>query len=385
MKPLSSRLSKIPESAISEMNDLARLTKAINLASGFPDFDPPEALIEAAVEALRGGYNQYATTAGVTTLRRAIAAKFTRFSGLEVDGDEEVTVTVGGSEAMFLVLAALCDPGDRVLIFSPFYENYAVDLHLLDAQPVYVNLAPPEFQIDRQALRREFERGAKAIIVCNPSNPSGKVFSEEELRYIGELVQEFDAYLITDEVYEHIVFPPHRHVYAAALPGMFERTITCSSLSKTYAITGWRLGTIIASDEITAKIRTLHDYITLGAAAPLQRAAITALNFPDEYYQNLTRQYGEMRDIFLGYLERSGIGYIPPQGTYFVLADISPFGFEDDWAFCRWLAKEIGVAAVPGSSFFAEPVRHLIRLNFAKRPETLHQAGERLLRLREKL
>lgn len=385
MKSLSARLSKIPESAISEMNDLARLTKAINLASGFPDFDPPEALIEAAVEALRSGYNQYATTAGVTSLRRAIAAKFTRFSGLEVDGDEEVTVTVGGSEAMFLVLAALCEPGDRVLIFSPFYENYAVDLHLLDAQPVYVNLAPPEFAIDRQALRREFERGAKAIIVCNPSNPSGKVFSEEELRFIAELVQEFDVYLVTDEVYEHIVFPPYRHVYAAALPGMFERTITCSSLSKTYAITGWRLGTIIASDEITAKIRTLHDYITLGAAAPLQRAAITALNFPDAYYQDLTRQYSEMRDIFLGYLERSGMGYIPPQGTYFVLADISPFGFEDDWAFCRWLAKEIGVAAVPGSSFFAEPIHHLIRLNFAKRPETLHQAGQRLLRLREKV
>ncbi len=385
MKSFSSRLLKIPESAISEMNELARLTKAINLASGYPDFDPPEALIEAAVDALRGGYNQYATTCGVTTLRRAIANKFSRFSGVEIDGDEEVTVTVGGTEAMFLVLATICNPGDRVLIFSPFYENYAVDLHLLDAQAVYFSLRPPDFQIDRAALRKEFECGVRAIIVCNPSNPSGKVFTEEELLTIGELAQEFDAYVITDEVYEHIVFPPHRHVYAAALPGMFDRTITCGSLSKTYAITGWRLGTIIANDEITAKVRILHDYVTLGAAAPLQRAAITALNFPDEYYHDLTRQYSEMRDIFLGYLDQSSIGYIPPQGTYFVLADISPFGFEDDWAFCRWLAKEIGVAAVPGSSFFAEPIRHLIRLNFAKRPETLHQAGQRLLRIKEKL
>ncbi|GAB4482143.1 MAG: aminotransferase class I/II-fold pyridoxal phosphate-dependent enzyme [Anaerolineales bacterium] len=385
MPSFSARLSKIPESAISEMNKVANLSKAINLASGYPDFDPPEALIEAAVSALRKGHNQYADTAGRRSLRHAIARKFSRFSGLEVSGDEHVTVTVGGSEAMFLVLAALCNPGDRVLIFSPFYENYAVDLHLLDAQPVYVHLRPPDFQIDRAALRREFEQGVKAIIVCNPANPSGKVFSEEELRFIGDLAQEFDAYVITDEVYEHIVFEPYRHIHAAALPGLFERTITCGSLSKTYAITGWRLGTVIASEEITRRIRLLHDYVTLGAPAPLQLAAVTALEFPDTYYAEIARQYTEMREIFLGYLEQSGFGFIPPQGTYFVLADISPFAAQDDWEFCYWLAKEVGVAAVPGSSFFAEPVKHLVRFNFAKRPETLHEAGQRLLTIQRRL
>ncbi|MCX8061340.1 MAG: aminotransferase class I/II-fold pyridoxal phosphate-dependent enzyme [Anaerolineales bacterium] len=379
MKKFSPRLNKIPESAISEMNNFARLCKAINLASGYPDFDPPQAIIEAAVSALRRGHNQYADTAGSGSLRRAIARKFSRFSGLEVNADDHVTVTVGGTEAMFLVLAVLCEPGDRVLIFSPFYENYAVGLHLLDAQPVYVHLRPPDFQIDRAALRSEFEKGAKAIIVCNPANPSGKVFSEEELRFIGSLAQEFDAYVITDEVYEHIIFPPNRHVYAAALPGMFERTITCGSLSKTYAITGWRLGTVIANEEITEKIRLVHDYITLGAPAPLQTAAITALELPDSYYEEIARQYTEMRDIFLDYLEKSGFKIIPPQGTYFVLADISPFGFDDDRQFCYWMAREVRVAAVPGSSFFAEPVNHLVRFNFAKRPETLHEAGRNLL------
>lgn len=381
MKKFSPRLNKIPESAISEMNNFARLCKAINLASGYPDFDPPEAIIEAAVSALRRGHNQYADTAGSGGLRRAIARKFSRFSGLEINGDDHVTVTVGGTEAMFLVLTVLCEPGDRVLIFSPFYENYAVGLHLLDAQPVFIHLRPPDFQIDRAALRSEFEKGVKAIIVCNPANPSGKVFTEEELLFIGSLAQEFDAYVITDEVYEHIVFPPHRHVYAAALPGMFERTITCSSLSKTYAITGWRLGTVIANEEITEKIRLVHDYITLGAPAPLQTAAITALELPDAYYEEIARQYAEMRDIFLSYLEKSGFRYIPPQGSYFVLADISPFGFEDDRQFCFWMAREVRVAAVPGSSFFAEPVHHLIRFNFAKRPETLHEAGRNLLEI----
>ncbi|MCS6908778.1 MAG: aminotransferase class I/II-fold pyridoxal phosphate-dependent enzyme [Anaerolineales bacterium] len=383
MKHLSSRLNKIPASVISEMNNFARLYKAINLASGYPDFNPPEALVEAAVNALRKGYHQYADTAGRSSLRQAIARKFSRFSGLEVDGDAHVTVTVGSTEAMFLVLAVICEPGDRVLIFSPFYENYAAGLHLLDAQPVYVHLRPPEFLIDREALRREFKRGAKAIIICNPANPSGKVFTEEELLFIGSLAQEFDAYVITDEVYEHIVFPPHRHVYAAALPGMFERTITCSSLSKTYAITGWRLGTVIADEVITEQIRLLHDYITLGAPAPLQLAARTALEFPDEYYAEIARQYAERRDIFLEYLERSGFGYIPPQGTYFVLADISGFDFDDDVHFCYWMVRTVGVAAVPGSSFFAEPVKHLVRFNFAKRPETLHEAGERLMEIKK--
>jgi aminotransferase len=385
MPSFSSRLDRFPESAISEMNVLAEQTNSINLASGYPDFDPPQELIEAAVQALRQGYNQYAHPAGSLRLRTALAAKHSHFSGMEIDPQAHVTITCGGTEAMLVTLAALCNPSDRVLIFSPYYENYAVDVHLLDAQPVYIPLPPPDFRFDPQQLRKEFERGAKAIVVCNPSNPSGKVFTREELSFIAALAKEFDAYVITDEVYEHIVFPPNRHTFVAALPGMFDRTITCGSLSKTYAITGWRLGTVIAPAAITDQIRKVHDYVTLGTASPLQEAAVVGLNFPDSYYQTLLEGYLEARDILLGYLNQAGLKFIPPQGAYFVLVDISEFPFEDDWAFCYWLAREIGVAGVPGSSFFHEPVKHLVRLNFAKSPATLHEAGQRLLQIRQKI
>lgn len=385
MDIFSSRLNRFPESAISEMNVLAEQTNSINLASGYPDYNPPQEIIEAAVQALHQGYNQYAHPAGSIRLRTALAQKHSRFSGLQIDPEEHITITCGGTEAMLVALTAICNPADRVLIFSPYYENYAVDVHLLDAEPVYIPLPPPDFQFDRDALRREFQRGARAIIVCNPSNPSGKVFSYEELHFIAELAREFNTYVITDEVYEHIVFPPHRHLYMAAFPGMFERTITCGSLSKTYAITGWRLGSVIASPAVTEKVRKVHDYVTLGTAAPLQEAAVVGLKFPDSYYQTLLQGYIESRDILLGYLDQAGLKYIPPQGAYFVLVDISEFPFKDDWDFCRWMAKEVGVTGVPGSSFFNEPVHHLVRLNFAKSPSTLHEAGQRLLRIKDKI
>ncbi len=385
MKSTSTRLTRFTESAISEMNVLAEQTHAINLASGFPDFDPPEEMIEAAVQAIRQGYNQYAHPAGSLRLRQALAAKQSRFSGVSLDGETNVTVTCGGTEAMLTTLAALVNPGDRVLVFSPFYENYAVDIHLLDGIPVFIPLRPPDFQIDRAELTKEVQKGAKALIICNPSNPSGKVFSLAEYEFIAELAETYDFYVITDEVYEHIVFPPNRHIYFSALPGMFKRSITCGSLSKTYAITGWRIGYIIAEQELTHSFRKVHDYTTLGTAAPLQEAAVVGLNFPDHYYQTLIENYREKRDIFLSYLDQAGLKYIPPQGAYFVLVDISDLGFVDDWAFCRWLAREIGVAGVPGSSFFHEAVHHLVRFNFAKSPATMHEAGQRLLRIKSKI
>lgn len=318
-------------------------------------------------------------------LRQALAAKQSRFSGLSLDGEKNVTITCGGTEAMLTTLATLINPGDRVLVFSPFYENYAVDIHLLDGIPIFIPLRPPDFQIDRSELTREVQKGAKALIICNPSNPSGKVFRQAEYQLITELAETYDFYVITDEVYEHIVFPPNHHIYFSALPGMFKRSITCGSLSKTYAITGWRIGYIIADSELTRSFRKVHDYTTLGTAAPLQEAAVVGLNFPEQYYQTLLQNYLKMRDIFLSYLDEAELKYIPPQGTYFVLVDISDLGFSDDWAFCRWLASEVGVAAVPGSSFFHEPIHHLVRFNFAKSPATMHEAGQRLLRIKAKI
>jgi len=277
-----------------------------------------------------------------------------------------------------------CNPGDKVVLFSPFYENYAADTVLTGALPVYVPLRPPDFAFDPDELRTAFEtHRPKALVLCNPSNPSGKVFTRRELTLIAELAQEFDAFVITDEVYEHIVYAPHVHTYMAALPGMFERTISCSSLSKTYSITGWRLGTVVAAPAVIDGVRKVHDFLTVGAAAPLQEAAVTALEFPDGYYRGLTAKHTALRDVFTGWLDRAGLRYIRPQGAYYVMVDVGELGVSDDVAFCEWLAREIGVAAVPGSSFFREPVRNLIRFHFAKRDETLNAAGEHLLRLRE--
>jgi len=366
---------------------MAQLTRAydvINLAQGFPDFDPPPEIIEAAVQALRSGHNQYAATFGSARFRQALATKQTRFSGRPVDPDD-ITVTCGGTEAMMASIQAVCDPGDRVIIFSPYYESYAPDAQLCGATPVYVPLQPPDFTLDPVALRQAFQAGAKALVLCNPSNPSGKVFSLDELQTIAGLAQEYDAVVIADEVYEHIVYAPHRHTYLSTLPGMYERTISCGSLSKTYSITGWRLGYAIAPPEITTCIRKVHDFLTVCVAAPLQEAGVAALSLPDAYYIQLQEDYTRKLELFLGCLDQAGLGYLRPQGGCFVLADISTLGFEDDFEFCLWLAREIGVTGLPCSSFFSRPVRHLVRFNIAKRDETLLQAGERLLKIRSRI
>jgi aminotransferase len=303
--------------------------------------------------------------------------------GLDLDPDAHITVTCGGSEAMMCALLSLLNPGDRVIVFSPYYESYAPGCTLAGAEIIYVPLYPPEFHFDPIELRAAFQQGAKALILCNPSNPSGKVFSRAELEIIARLAQEYEAFIIADEVYEHIVYPPHKHIYMASLPGMFERTISCSSLSKTYAITGWRLGYAIASPQLTSGIRKLHDFLTISAPAPLQEAAVAGLELPIFYYERMQAEYNHLRDLFLGALDAAGFGYIRPQGAYYVLLDISPFGFASDFAFCDWMARHIGVAGVPGSYFFHEPVNHFVRLNFAKREATLHESGERLARLKD--
>jgi len=367
------------------MSKLAAQYNAINLSSGYPDFDPPEELLAAAEQALRGGYNQYADSRGSESFRQALAKKQTHFMGIEIDPKAHITATCGGTEAMLLALLAVCNPGDKAIIFSPFYETYGPDLALAGAEPLMISLQPPSFSLESDVLRQAFEQGARALILCNPSNPSGKVFTPDELRLIAELAQEFDAFIITDDVYEHIVYKPYQHTYISTLPGMFERTIACGSLSKTYSITGWRLGYVLASTKLTEAIHKLHTYINLSTPAPLLEAAATALSFPYAYYDQLLSEYTHRRDLLLGYLDEAGLTYITPQGAYFVLVDILPTGFDDDTAFCNWLVKEIGIAAVPGSSFFYEPIKNLIRLNFAKKEETMHEAGWRLMRIKERL
>jgi len=380
--PTAQRLSRFTESVIREMTRVANRYGAINLSQGFPDFDPPPELVRAAEIALKGPYHQYAVTWGQPEFREALAAKQARFMGLSLDPDQHFVVTCGGTEAMLVALMTVCNPGDSVIIFSPFYENYGADTILAGARPIYVPLRPPSFGFDPDELRRAFAQNPKAIVICNPSNPSGKVFTREELLFIGQLAEEKGTFIITDEVYEHIVYPPHQHTYAAALPGLFDRTLTVGSLSKTYAITGWRLGFVLAAPEIISAARKVHDFLTVGAAHPLQQAAVTALRFPQSYYDQLARDYAARRELFTGYLRKAGLTFVEPQGAYYVLIDISQFGQTDDTEFCHWLAKEIGVAAVPGSSFFAEPVTNLIRFHFAKRDTTLHEAGQRLQRLR---
>ena len=384
MPRTSLRLNHFTESVIRRMTRVANAHGAVNLSQGFPDFDPPEALLQAAEKAARQGPHQYAVTWGAANFRAALARKQSRFSGLPIDPDEHIVVTCGSTEAMMVAMMTVCDPGDKVIVFSPFYENYVADAILSGAEPIYVALRPPDFAFDPAELKRAFAQGAKALILCNPSNPSGKVFTREELLCIAELAEASDAFVITDEVYEHILYAPGEHVHFAALPGMFQRTLTCSSLSKTYSITGWRLGHLIAAPEVILAARKVHDFLTVGAAAPLQEAAVTALELPDCYYGELQAVYAEKRDAFLGFLDAAGLSYTRPDGAYHVMVDMSEFHCADDVAFAEWLARTVGVAGVPGSSFFREPVNHLIRFHFAKRLETLRDAGERLLSLREK-
>ena len=383
MPGISERTKIFSESVIRRMTRVANEFGAVNLSQGFPDFDPPQELSAAlSVVALKGPH-QYAVTWGALNFREALACKHSHFSGLDIDPQAHIVVTCGSTEAMMAALMSVTNPGDKVIVFSPFYENYGADAILTGAVPVYVPLVPPLFDFDRRALRAAFEQRPKALVLCNPGNPTGKVFSRAELLEIAALAEEFDTWVVTDEVYEHIVYPPFKHTYFASLPGMFERTITCSSLSKTYSITGWRLGYIIAPSRAIEAARKVHDFLTVGAAAPLQEAAVAALLFPDKYYEDLLALYQRKKDLFLGLLDAAGLKYTTPQGAYYVMVDISEFKAESDVEFCEWMARVVGVAAVPGSSFFREDIRHLIRLHFAKKEETLQEAGRRLLKLRE--
>ena len=385
MQTLSNRTNTFTDSVIRRMTRISAQYNAVNLSQGFPDFDPPKELMERLSHVAYEDFHQYSITWGAQGFREALAAKQTRFMGHPVDPNREIVVTCGSTEAMMTAMMTVTNPGDKVVIFSPFYENYGADTILSGAEPVYVPLHPPEFNFDPAELEQAFQQHPKALILCTPSNPCGKVFTKEELLFIADLAQKYDTYVITDEVYEHIVYAPHKHVYFASLPGMWERTISCSSLSKTYSITGWRLGYTIAPEEITEQIKKVHDFLTVGAAAPLQEAVIPGLNFGQDYYDKLQATYTHKRDLFLKGLKDVGLEFSEPQGAYYVLMDITPFGYDNDLEFCQVLAKEVGVGAVPGSSFFREPVNHLIRFHFAKKDETLNEALNRLETIHKKI
>ena len=385
MQPLSNRTNTFTDSVIRRMPRISAQYNAVNLSQGFPDFDPPKELMDRLSQVAYEDFHQYSITWGAQGFREALAAKQTRFMGHPVDPNREIVVTCGSTEAMMAAMMTVTNPGDKVVIFSPFYENYGADTILSGAEPVYVPLHPPEFNFDPAELEQAFQQHPKALILCNPSNPCGKVFTKEELLFIADLAQKYDTYVITDEVYEHIVYAPHKHVYFASLPGMWERTISCSSLSKTYSITGWRLGYTIAPEAITERIKKVHDFLTVGAAAPLQEAVIPGLNFGQDYYDKLQATYTHKRDLFLKGLKDVGLEFSEPQGAYYVLMDITPFGYDNDLEFCQVLAKEVGVGAVPGSSFFREPVNHLIRFHFAKKDETLNEALNRLESIHKKI
>ena len=389
MKELSNRTARFTDSVIRRMTRISNQYGAVNLSQGFLDFDPPAQLLDslsAIASDPKPLYHQYSITWGSQTMREALAAKQEHFMGMPVDPNQNIVVTCGSTEAMMAAMMTVTNPGDKVVIFSPFCENYGADTILSGAEPIYVPLNPPAFDFDREVLEAAFrDNDPKAIVLCNPSNPCGKVFTREELSFIADLCKKYDAYCITDEVYEHIVYAPNEHVYMATLPGMFERTISCSSLSKTYSITGWRLGYTIAPAEITERIKKVHDFLTVGAAAPLQEAVVTTLNFDDSYYDEVLDLYTAKRDLFCQGLDSIGLKHNVPQGAYYVMMDISEFGYDNDLEFCEDLASKVGVGAVPGSSFFREPVNHLIRFHFAKRDETLNAALENLKSLRDKI
>ena len=385
MPELSLKTQGFTDSVIRRMTRISLEYNALNLSQGFPDFDPPREILERLAEVSKEDFHQYSITWGAQNFREALAEKQSRFMGRVIDPNSEIVVTCGSTEAMMAAMMSVVNPGDKVIVFSPFYENYGADAILSGAQPVYVPLHPPEFNFVVDELEAAFRQNPKALILCNPSNPCGKVFTYEELKIIAGLAEKYNAYVITDEVYEHIVYAPNKHIYFATLPGMWERTVSCSSLSKTYSITGWRLGYIIAPPEITDVARKVHDFLTVGAAAPLQEAAVTGLRFGDDYYRELAEKYTAKRNLFLRGLDDLGIVHNTPQGAYYVLLDISEFGFDSDLEFCDALARDVGIGAVPGSSFFREPVNHLIRLHFAKRDETLYDALNRLENLRKRI
>ena len=385
MQRLSDRTAGFTDSVIRRMTRISNRYGAVNLSQGFPDFEPPKEILTRLEQVAHEDVHQYSITWGAQNFREALAAKQSRYMGRAIDPNSEIVTTCGSTEAMMAAMMTVANPGDKVIVFSPFYENYGADTILAGAEPIYVPLNPPAFDFDPEVLEDAFRQHPKALILCNPSNPCGKVFTLAELEIIASLAKKYDAYVITDEVYEHIVYAPHRHTYFATLPGMWERTISCSSLSKTYSITGWRLGYTIAPAEITERIKKVHDFLTVGAAAPLQEAVIPGLRFGQAYYDDLLEKYTHKRQLFMQGLDDRKLAHTTPQGAYYVLLDISEFGYESDLEFCEDLASKVGVGAVPGSSFFREPVNHLIRFHFAKRDETLLDALNRLEQLRAKI
>lgn len=385
MKELSKRTETFTDSVIRRMTRIANQYDAINLSQGFPDFDPPKEILHRLEQVAHEDYNQYAITWGAQNFRDALAKKQSKYMHLDLDSNKNIVVTCGSTEAMMAAMMSVCDPNDKVIVFSPFYENYGADTILCGADPIYVPLHPPVFNFDKEELENAFKQNPKALILCNPSNPCGKVFSKEELEYIASLAVKYDTYVITDEVYEHIVYAPYKHTYFASLPGMFERTISCSSLSKTYSITGWRLGYCIAPENIIEQIKKVHDFLTVGAAAPLQEAAVVGLEFNEDYYDELQKLYTHKKDLFINGLKELNIPHTEPQGAYYVMVDISEFGYDSDLDFCVDLIKNVGVAAVPGSSFFKEEENRYIRFHFAKKDDTLLAALDRLKDMRTKM
>lgn len=387
MKEVSRKTQQFTDSVIRRMTRISLECGAINLAQGFPDFDPPRALTDRLQEISTLGPHQYPITMGAPNFRAALARKCGRFMGRTLDPDTEIVVTIGSTEAMVDTIFALTNPGDKIVMFSPYFENYHAQAIMADCEPIFVPLVPPTFHFDPNVLEEAFKQHPKAILICNPSNPSGKVFTEAELRLIGELAVRYDAYVIMDEVYEHIVYAPHRHVYMNSLPGMWERTVSCSSLSKTYSITGWRLGYAIAPKHLMDRIKQFHDFNTVGAPSVLMEAAIAGLDMPDSYYTEFGAHYTHMKELFTKGLGAIGIPYTEPQGAYFVLANIGPFlkKGQTDVEFCEEMARKVGVACVPGTSFFKEDVNDIVRVHFAKKDETLLEALNRLADIKAKM
>lgn len=380
MPQISDRVQTFTDSVIRRMTRISDEYGAINLSQGFPDFDPPKVILDQLAKVAHEGPHQYSVTFGAPNLREALAKKQGKAIGRKIDPENEAVITCGGTEAMMCTMMTICNPGDKVMVFSPFYENYGADAILSGAEPIFIPLVPPEYNFDIELIEQGFQAGAKAIIVCNPSNPCGKVFTREELMAIGTLTVKYDAYVVTDEVYEHLVYAPYTHTYMSGLPGMYEHTITCNSLSKTFSITGWRLGYVIGPAEVIEQIKKVHDFMTVGAPAPLQEAVVAGLMLGDGYYKDLQETYTKKREHFLQGLDRIGLKHNVPQGTYFVLIDIQEFldlpqfhGYSD-LEFCEWMIRNVGLAAVPGSSFFKEPVNRYIRLHFARSEAVLDEA-----------
>ncbi|HZJ42495.1 MAG TPA: aminotransferase class I/II-fold pyridoxal phosphate-dependent enzyme [Pyrinomonadaceae bacterium] len=388
---VSKKAKSFTESVIREMTRESLKYSAVNLSQGFPDFAAPEDIKRKAMEAIANDVNQYAITWGSKDFRDAIARKTEWHLGLDVDPETEITVTCGSTEGMIAAMMATVDPGEEVIVFEPYYENYAPDAILSDARPRYVPLREPDWSFDRDELRSAFNANTKAIIICNPNNPTGKVFTRNELEYIASLCREFDALCFTDEIYEHILYPREgaeiAHISMAQLEGMRERTVVVNSMSKTYSVTGWRVGYCIAPPEVTSGIRKVHDFLTVGAAAPLQAAGAYALSLPREYYDGLETEYRARRDLLLPVLEAAGFRAFVPDGAYYVMTDISSFGFPNDVEFTKHLIREVGVACVPGSSFYSgsDKGTQQVRFCFCKKDETLNRAAERLSKLHAKI